>query len=153
MGGDAPLDWFGDFCDKAGVEYTGEDPSVLTKESLDEAMPEILEMLRKAKYDQDISWQALGVTILERGSVMSEEVKERILLAIDEDKWAREGDEERESNMRAFREKVEKYDGSPVDCSREEGLLSLGGHTTLFENCTKRALGESRGRESGGRVV
>lgn len=138
MGGDEPLDDFGAFCDVAVPgQYLGGNAEVLTREALDAALPEIRRRIRGRK----IALQALGVTIMERGANLPDDLRAEIIGAAACDEWARE-DEVRREHMEAFIAKIRAYQpGSPVDCKREGGLLSRGGGTSLVENML-RSRGE-----------
>lgn len=151
MGGDSPLDYFGGICALAVPgKYRGGNPEVLTRKALNEALPAIRGWLAKKNQsypaDMSVSLQALGVTIMERGADMPDDLRAEIIAAADADEWAREDGtrSERGQNIAAFIEKVKAYKpGKRVDCKREEGLLSRGGGTSLFENMEKVLSGRS----------
>lgn len=140
MGGDTPMDFFGRFCDVAHVNYIGGNPEVLTREALNEALPEIVRRLHAmAKVEKEwlqkaggppnaeadtIGFQVLGVTIMERGADMPQELREMIIAGAEQDGWMREVglDSERGGKIEAFIKKIRAYvPGKAVNCSDEHG--------------------------------
>lgn len=147
MGGDSPLDAYGDIWGVCGVKYDGDHHERLSREVLDKNAKKLEEWALKNEKDP-VALHALGVTLMERGARMSRWLKARIIQAAKNDEWAKKGgsDSERGRKIQAFIEKVKAYfGGKPKDCSDEEGLMSRGGGTSLFENLEKAVAGGKLG--------
>lgn len=112
MGGDEPLDDYGDFMDIFGLsraEKSGKEAA----QTVNKGLPKVLEKIGGRK---GVGGQVLGVIIMEAGAHMSRPVKKFILDCLDEDEWAQEC-ADRKEKVKAFRKQVEAYDGSaPVPC-------------------------------------
>lgn len=95
MGGDSPLDDFGMICAVAVPgKYKGGNAGVLTRKALNAAIPAIRERIEKENKGypsgRSISLQALGVTIMERGADMPDDLRVEIVKAAEADEWMRE---------------------------------------------------------------
>ena len=127
MGGDSPLDAKDEIYGICGVdEFDDENGRELNRKDFETHLPEILESFRKAEnndyYDEKaISFQVLGVLMMQTATPISEELKQEILEASATDSWARE-DEERKKIVDGFNEAIKTYDGKPI-VIRSRGLF------------------------------
>lgn len=127
MGGDTPLDYQGDFVvDVCGINYD----EWLERDSSDKFRSKLesnIDAMTKYAEDRDdeIAFQVLGVLLVESACTFSEELRQRIIKAVEDDKWAAEGDLERRVYMDNFKSLLMKYDiaGGTIAEVQYEGLF------------------------------
>lgn len=127
MGGDSPLDAKDEIYGICGVdEFDDENGRKLNRKDFETHLPEILESFRKAEnndyYDEKaISFQVLGVLMMQTGTPISAELKQEILDNSQTDSWAKE-DMDRGQIVENFHVAIEHYDGIPI-VIRSKGLF------------------------------
>ena len=129
MGGDPPMDAYADLIDMCGVSYSDildeaidNDRDVdLTKikANLHSHLTELVTLCES--YDGDyknISFQVLGVVLMEAGVVIPDSIKRKIINGAKNDEWA-QSDGERRSYMEVFIDQIVKYEGNPTSVAYE----------------------------------
>ena len=124
MGGDTPMDFEDEIYGICKTEKypenwkPGDGAVEITRESFEQNLPEIIEMLEKAEnndyYDEyAIGYQVLGIMMMGAGASIDEELKSKIIEASNTDGWAKV-DEERKKYVDEFHSALMSYDGTPV---------------------------------------
>lgn len=134
MEGDTPLDYMGSIADRllGPGKYTGGNPEVISKRVLERGTRKILAEIRRRAcaagtnwYSVEIYRQVAGWLFITRGARLSRALRTEVLLGIDGDTWAAEGDQGRAAKMGAFRQAVVDYDHArgPMKPSQDRGLF------------------------------
>lgn len=120
MGGDSPMDWEANLCEKAGGHYDDDEGNVYTREQLESKLPELLAYIEGCRGDQGIGFQVLGVMLLGTGAELTSEAKAKITKAAENDEWASE-DRERQVHMQDLIECVQNHEpGTPTEVPSEK---------------------------------
>lgn len=124
LGGDTPYDFKDEIYEICEVEEF-DDSTVhhkIPKKTFADKLPEILEYIEASDYDKEIGYQVLGVMMMEVGAEIGPELKEKMILAAQEDVWAQE-DEERKAVMEQFVQSLRSYESSTPIVIRTPGLF------------------------------
>lgn len=130
MDGDPPLDWIGAFMTvldaPEDARYDKPDPKL--RSAIETRQHMLAERVRRErdKEELNIGWHALGVMIMAQGAKMSNDVRHSVIIALDQDKWAKT-EIERMLYVQEMKEIVEAYDGhTPTryykDWTKEYGM-------------------------------
>ena len=128
MEGDSPLDEVGNLAAICKVEYSGPDDDAdgdgysFTSDALNKHQNELMENADQNKYDGYITYQVWAYLVMKHGAEMTRLMKNCFLSACEEDEWAQE-DEERKESIDEFKEKIEQYSGTSVDPKQNKGLF------------------------------
>lgn len=107
MGGDTPLDFECEIYSICGAQMFYEGNKIMLSHLEVEAnMPAIIEMLEKEA--DPVGWQVLAVLGMECGVTFSDEIKNRMLQACDEDEWAQE-DKTRKQKVDELKKTITAY--------------------------------------------
>jgi hypothetical protein len=121
IGGDRPLDCRAILLEKMGVPHYEENSSDKVKKALNSSLDSIDHMcyeLLERGYDS-ISYQVIGVMIMESGANFPESLKSKVIKMTKIDEWYREGDEKRVFFIEEFIKQIEEYDGTAVEVATE----------------------------------
>ena len=116
IGGDSPLDVIYEIYNACGKEEFDDDGNKveLTKEDINSNIDKILKL--KSGYeddDENIFYQVLGYMIMERGATLSNNLKQKIINACENDEYAEESSKRLEI-IKNFINTVKFYNGIPV---------------------------------------
>lgn len=109
MGGDVPMDWEGDISDYVGGHFNADEGHVYTREQLEANLLDVVGMIEADKYDPEIGLQVLGVMVMKVGAAIPDEVRDKILKAAEDDRWAAEDDRKRKAHLRDFIKRVRAH--------------------------------------------
>ena len=135
MCGDSPLDVQGDFNDKFQAHVWDEDEEWFDTSRINPNAPYLkegdeLQILTfcdekvASYYDPYEVYGAVGFTMMECGWPMSDELKTRIIEAVDGEDTSGWGNEDvRLAEIENFKEMVRAYDGTRKDMPRQPGLF------------------------------
>lgn len=119
MGGDTPLDFVGTFHDILKLKYDS-GKNKFTKKNMEAGIDKLVAYLMTKKNshwycdEKNVGFQVLGVQMMECGARMSPELKEKIIQACDEDRWAHSNNsdnDDRKKIIDSFRTAILNYSG------------------------------------------
>jgi hypothetical protein len=126
MGGDTPLDFEDAFFGICKVEKFPEGGGMakLTKEDLENNLPEIIDMLEDTRSEQEIGYQVLAVLMLRAGAKIPERTRGRMEEACHMDDWSHDN-AEREIAVGGLLKAIEAYDNKTPIIIKSRGLFEV----------------------------